>query len=225
MRIRKKKHLAERLEGVKEILLVAKRDIPNVKLANLDKCYIDFNELFSNDNPVNLEIGCGKAGFILECAKKNPNENYLAVELLENIIVMGAEKCLKDQVKNVRFFNCGAEYLPRYIKDGSISTIYLNFSPPFPGDRYENRRLTCDRLMAFYLRMLINGGEIELKTDDKEFFEYSFNQMTKFDLDVVDLTEKLACGNVFSVETEYEKKFKQDNMRIYYFKAKRKHSN
>ncbi|MBR2870353.1 MAG: tRNA (guanosine(46)-N7)-methyltransferase TrmB [Clostridia bacterium] len=225
MRIRRKKHLKERLNNVSDILFVADFDIPNSNLAILDKKYFDFEAMYGNTNSVCLEIGCGKGLFACESGRLNPNKNYLAVELLDNIIVMACERCKDYKISNVRFFNCGAEYLPRYIKDGSISTIYLNFSPPFPGDRYENRRLTCDRLMAFYLRMLINGGEIELKTDDKEFFEYSFNQMIKFDLDVVDLTEKLACGNVFSVETEYEKKFKQDNMRIYYFKTKRKHSN
>lgn len=220
MRIRKKKHLAERLEGVREILLVAKRDIPNVKLANLDKCYMDFNELFSNDNPVNLEIGCGKAGFIIECAKKNPNENYLAVELLENIIVMGAEKCLKDQVKNVRFFNCGAEYLPRYIKPNSISKIFLNFSPPYPAGTYENRRLTKTELILDYRDYLNDGGEILQKTDDKDFFEYSFNQFKANGFIVNDISNDIESGRIENIQTEYEKKFRKLNMPIYALSAK-----
>ena len=145
--------------------------------------------------------------------------NYIAVELLNNIIVMACERCKEYKVNNLRFFNCGAEYLPRYIKDGSIKGIYLNFSPPFPGKRYENRRLTCDRLMEFYVKMLSDNGFIEFKTDDKEFFDYSYSQMQNFGLKVVDLSDKLKNGKVTSVETEYEIKFKQNDMPIYYFRA------
>ena len=219
MRIRKKKHLAERLEKVKEILLVAKRDIPNIKLANLDKCYFDYHSIFGNENPVNLEIGCGKAGFIMECAKRNPNENFLAVELLENIIVMGAEKTILEEIKNIRFFNCGAEYLPRYIKPNSIKGIYLNFSPPYPAGTYENRRLTKDSLIKEYKDYLISGGEVLQKTDDKDFFIYSFNQFEKFGFNVKDISSEINEGKRENIQTEYEKKFRQLGMPIYALSA------
>ena len=219
MRIRRKKHLEERKNNVKDVLFVADYDIPNSNLAILDKRYFDFSKIFGNDNQVCLEIGCGKGGFAVESAKQNLQKNYLAVELLDNIIVMACEKCKKEGVKNLRFFNCGAEYLPRYIKDKSISKIYLNFSPPFPGDRYENRRLTCDRLMGFYIQMLNDFGEIELKTDDKEFFEYSFSQMQKFGLKTINLTKELSLNPCLSVPTEYELKFRAQGLKIYYLKA------
>ena len=144
----------------------------------------------------------------------------MAVEMLDNIIVMACERCKLYGVENVRFFNCSADYLPRYIKDHSIEKIFLNFSPPFPGDRYENRRLTCDRLLSYYKDMLTEDGVIELKTDDKEFFDYSFNQMLKFGFKCEDLTESLERGDVENVQTEYEKKFMEQNMKIYYFVAK-----
>lgn len=221
MRIRRKKHLKERLESVKDILFIADFDIPNALEAINDKRYFEFKQIFSNDNPVCLEIGCGKGLFVCEMAKKNPNINYVAVELLDNIIVMACERCKEYNLTNVRFFNSGADYLPRYIKNESIQTIYLNFSPPFPGDRYENRRLTCDRLIKYYVDMLTNNGTIELKTDDKEFFDYSLNQMKKYGFKVDDCTNLLALGEIQNVETEYEKKFKSNLMPIYFFKAKK----
>ncbi len=220
MRIRRKKHLDERIKNVSDILYVADFDIPNSNEANKDKRYIDFASDFGNDNPLNLEIGCGKGLFSCEMAKRFPNENFIAVELLNNIIVMACERCKQYKVTNLRFFNSGAEYLPRYIKDNTISKIFLNFSPPFPGDRYENRRLTCDRLMGFYYKMLKDDGEIRLKTDDKEFFEYSQGQMTKFGLTVKKCTE-LLDNNIDNVQTEYEIKFRAQNMPIYYFIAKK----
>ena len=81
MRIRRKKHLGERLKKVSDYLLVADRDIPNVNLAIKDTKYIDFRELFGNSNPVYLEVGCGKGGFIIDYASRNKDVNFLAVEL------------------------------------------------------------------------------------------------------------------------------------------------
>jgi tRNA (guanine-N7-)-methyltransferase len=157
MRIRRKKHLKERLEQVKEYVIVADRDIVNVKKAIEDKKFFNYQTMFGNENPVELEVGCGKGGFICQKASLYPNINYIAVELLENILVMAAESAKKNNLYNVKFFNSGAEYLPRYIVPNSISKIYLNFSPPYPQDSYENRRLTCDRNVKNYKDFL--GGE------------------------------------------------------------------
>ena len=219
MRIRKKKHLEERIEKVKDIVLVALHDIANIRLANEDKRYIDFTALFGNDNPVGLEVGCGKAGFITECAKRHKDKNFFAVELLQNIIVMGAEKVKNEKVENVRFFNSGAEYLPRYIKPCSIETIYLNFSPPFPAGTYENRRLTKDSLIEAYKDFLIPNGVVLQKTDDKDFFDYSFSQFQKFGFTVEDISQKIDSGEIENIQTEYESKFRAKNMPIYALKA------
>ena len=222
MRIRKKKHLEERIEKVKDIVLVALHDIANIRVANQDKKYIDFVSLFGNENPVSLEVGCGKAGFITECAKKFPLDNFFAVELLQNIIVMGAEKVKKEKVKNVRFFNCGAEYLPRYIKPSSIKTIYLNFSPPYPAGTYENRRLTKDSLIEAYKDFLMTNGVVLQKTDDKDFFDYSFEKFKEFGFEVQDVSKDIDDGKLENVMTEYETKFRSQGMPIYALIAKKK---
>jgi tRNA (guanine-N7-)-methyltransferase len=195
--------------------------VQNVKIANQDKCYLDFTDIFGNENPVNLEIGCGKAGFIIECAKKFPHENFLAVELLENIIVMGAEKVLKEGIKNVKFFNCGADYLPRYIMSNSIKRLFLNFSPPYPARTYENRRLTKDALIIDYKEYLTEDGEVLQKTDDKDFFDYSFNQFVKFGFAVDDVSQEINSGKRDNIETEYERKFRKQNLPIYALVAKK----
>ncbi len=222
MRIRRKKHLKERLCGIKELVIVPPRDILNVKEAVKSKRYFNYSEIFSNNNPVELEIGCGKGGFIIEKARLNPNLNFLAVELLENIIVMAGEDAKEKGVTNLRFVNSGAEYLPRYIKDNSINNIYLNFSPPYPNDGYENRRLTADAKVEAYKDFLVDGGSVYQKTDDKEFFEYSFRQFKKYGFIVTDLTESLANSEIDNIETEYESKFRAKSMPIYALKAQMK---
>ena len=203
MRIRRKKHLEERLENVKDLLIVPDRDIVNVKLAVENKKFYDFKSIFNNDNPIELEIGCGKGGFITQKALKNPNVNFVAVEMLENIIVMACELAKKNGLNNIRFINSGAEYLPRYIKEKSISNIYLNFSPPFPKIGSESHRLTSDNFVKTYKTFLVSGGKIYQKTDDREFFEYSFNKFIEHGFDVKEISDKILNNQVENVETEY----------------------
>ncbi len=213
MRMRRKKHLDERLDAVKDFVIVADKKYTNINIAIQNKCYIDYFSVFNNNNPVNLEIGCGKGGFVAEQAKLKVLENFIAVELLENIIVLAIENASKNEVKNVRFINSGAEYLPRYISDGSINNIYLNFSPPYPENRHENRRLTNDKNVSNYLSFLREGGSVFQRTDDKQFFEYSLEKFTNAGFIVKDVSkEPLKDGYVF---TEYEKKFSELDMPIY----------
>ena len=221
MRIRRKKHLEERLELVKDYLIVPNRDIVNVTEAVKNKKYFNFCDIFKNSNPTEMEIGCGKGGFIVELAKKNPNVNYIAVELLENIIVMAAERAKAEGLTNVKFVNTGAEYLPRYIKDGSISNIYLNFSPPYPKDGYESRRLTCDRFVRSYKQFLPVGGCVFQKTDDQPFFTYSFGKFKEHGFLVIDNSADVNSGKIFNVQTEYERKFRALGMCVYSLKAER----
>lgn len=215
MRIRRKKHLKERIEKILDYVIVPPRDIVNVLEAIKDKRYFDYQDMFGNDNPVEMEIGCGKGGFVTEMAKLNPNKNFIAVELLDNIIVMAGELAKKQGLKNVKFVNSGAEYLPRYIMESSIDNIYLNFSPPYPSDAYENRRLTCDPRIESYKAFLKANGSIYQKTDDKDFFEYSFNQFVKHGFVVENVSEKIEKGEMANVQTEYEKKFREQGMPIY----------
>ena len=80
MRMRKKKHLEERLENCGDYIFFMEREDKNFQTSVLKKEYIDAEKIFGNKNPVHLEIGCGKGGFVCEIAAKNPNINFLAVE-------------------------------------------------------------------------------------------------------------------------------------------------
>ncbi len=215
MRIRRKKHLEKRLENVKDILIVPEKDIVNVKIAIENKAYFDFFSIFGNDNPVELEIGCGKGSFIVQKALKNPNNNYIAVEMLENIIVMACELAKQNGLKNIRFINSGAEYLPRYIKPNSINNIYLNFSPPFPKIGNESHRLTSDGFVSAYKTYLTNGGHVYQKTDDRDFFDYSFNKFSEHGFLVSDITNDILNNKIDNIETEYEKMFKKKGVHAF----------
>lgn len=211
MRIRRKKFLKERLEKVSKRLAVIDKEVINVNDALRDKKYLDLKGVFNNDNPLCLDIGCGKGGFVCEIAKKNNDINYLGIEMMENIILLAAEKAEADGLNNLAFINTGAEYLPRYLQDKSVSEIYLNFSPPYPQNGHENRRLTNDRFLSVYKSLLADGGKIFIRTDDKNFFDYSCEKMKDNGFKVL-----IKNDNPNGIFTEYEKKFLEKGLKIYY---------
>lgn len=219
MRMRKKKHLEERLEKCDNIIVLYSDD-SNFKTAIEKKEFIDTQELFGNDNPVVLEIGCGKGNFACELAKRNPDINVLALEKSANVLVIACEKAMRDNIKNVKFIHSGAEYLEKYIKPESIERIYLNFSCPYPKRAYENRRLTNVRFLKSYDVLLKKGAEIHQKTDNMHFFEYSIEQFTEYGFKLKNISLDLHNSDFEgNIETEYEHKFASIGMPIYRLEA------
>ena len=220
MRMRKKKYLEKRLEECGDYLIQMQTEDKNFITALQNKTYLNFSELFGNDNPVHLEIGCGKGQFACEIAKRNPNINYLAVEKSANVIVVAAEAANAQGIPNVRFLKGGAEYLPCFIPDGSVERIYLNFSCPYPKNRYANHRLTHRNFLAIYRALMTENAEIHQKTDNKHFFEFSIEQLSEngFTLKNIslDLHNSDFEGNIV---TEYEKRFSDLGQPIYRLEA------
>ena len=220
MRMRRKKYLDERLVACEGYLLTLISEDKNFETAKENKNYLDFSLLFGNDNPVFLEIGCGKGQFACEIAKQNPNANYLAVEKVGNVIVAAAEHARDEAIPNVRFLKCGAEYLECFIPEDSISGIYLNFSCPFPKKAYTTHRLTNERFLNIYKNIMKSGAEIHQKTDNMHFFEYSIEEFTKCGFALknisLDLHNSDFEGNIV---TEYESKFVAEGLPIYRLEA------
>lgn len=219
MRMRRKKNLEQRLENCGDYIFYMDREEKNFALKD-KKNIIDFNKMFGNSNPVELEIGCGKGQFAREIAKRNPQINYLAVEKSSNVIVEAAEKAIKEDIKNLRFARGGAEYLDCFIAENSIKNIYLNFSCPYPKNSYAPHRLTHINFLEIYKKILDSNGAIFQKTDNMHFFEFSLEQfsMGGFKLRNIslDLHNSEFSGNIV---TEYEEKFSSQGFPIYRLEA------
>ncbi len=216
MRMHRKDNLEERLSACADIMTAADLSEKNMKKAAQIKDYIDFEKSFGNNSPVHLEIGCGKGAFAVGMARLHPDINFIAVERVSNVIVTACESARAAGLKNLRFINCPAEVLPKYIRDGSASRIYLNFSDPLPKLGYSAQRLTHPRLLAIYRDMLEAGGEIWQKTDNLPFFEFSLRSYAEAGFEVTEVCRDLAAhpfdGNVI---TEHEAKFMADGRKIY----------
>lgn len=220
MRMRKKKYLDERLEQVQDILYTSDFEDRNFNTAIEKKEYLDLEGWFGNNNPLFLEIGCGKGKFACEYAAAHPEINLLAVEKSGNVIVEACETAKKMGLNNVKFIKCSAEYLEKYLKADSVDRIFLNFSCPFPKAAYATHRLTHTRFLEIYKRLMKKGAQIHQKTDNMHFFEFSLEHLSGagfcFQNVSLDLHNSDFEGNI---ETEYEHKFASLGQPIYRLEA------
>ena len=169
-----------------------------------------WNEIFGNDNPVYIEIGMGKGQFIMELARTNPDKNYVGIEKYSSVLVRALEKQDEEQLPNIYFIRMEAEYIADVFAENEVAGIYLNFSDPWPKDRHAKRRLTSVQFLERYDKILAPSGHIVFKTDNRELFDFSLEQVElakkwkllnhTFDLH----NSPYAEGNVM---TEYETKF------------------
>ena len=208
MRARRKKNLDTRANLASDIIVLSKTsDVLGLPEEERYEVFTP-SEMFNNDNPVELEIGCGKGRFICEKARLNPNVNYVGVEIQLNVIITGAEKIVESGLKNVKLFNVGAEILKYTLPEKSISKLYLNFSCPYPKKQYENHRLTYKSFLEIYKYLLKDGAEIHFKTDNDDFFEYSVSSFLENGFEITYQTRDLHATNPKdNVLTEYEQKF------------------
>ena len=207
MRLRYKKNLDERADACSNYFI--DRTCPDSAVDAINNPnYVDFKTLFNNDNPVVLEIGCGKGKFAIEYAQKHPDQNVIAVERLTNVAVSGAEKAQQLNIPNLKFLVQNAEFLPHFLPNGSISKIFLNFSCPFPKYHYRNRRLTHPKFLAFYADLLTKDGVVEQKTDNLPFFEFSIESFKEMGWEITYLTYDLYSQVLTdNIQTEYERRF------------------
>lgn len=216
MRMHKKGNLEQRLLNCKDILTTADLADKNMKRSAQVKEYLDFEGIFKNNNPVHLEIGCGKGKFVCEKAKLEKNINFVACEKISNVIIDALERTVKEQIGNVYFLNCAAEVLPKYFKPHTAEVIYLNFSNPLPKEGYKKQRLTYKTFLEIYREILTDNGKIIQKTDDKDFYLFSLESYRQAGYKIKEFTEDLANNPAEGdIETEHERLFKSQGKNIY----------
>ena len=182
-----------------------------------------WKEIFANDNPVYLEIGCGKGKFITERAAAFPGMNFVAVEGQSNVVLRALEKAENSGLDNLRIFIDYVDDLTEYFSEGELSGIYLNFSDPWPKARHFKRRLTYRKRLENYAKVLQPGGFIEFKTDNDGLFEFTLEEIEAAGLKVEEETRDLHAANFESrfFTTEYEDRFSGTGKNINYVRFRK----
>ena len=166
-------------------------------------------QIFGNNNPIFIEVGMGKGQFITSLAALHPEINYIGIEKYSSVLIRAIEKQEELQLPNLKFLRFDAEYLPDIFAPGEIAHIYLNFSDPWPKDRHAKRRLTSTRFLKRYNNILTPEGRVMFKTDNKDLFDFSLEQVEEAGWILENHTYDLHHSeyNEGNVMTEYEEKF------------------
>ena len=207
------------------------RNIPGAKDAITESPYVVQNpaeckgkweQVFTQEQPIHIEVGMGKGRFLMDMAKLHPEINYIGIEMYDSVLLRALQK--REKLDNLKFMCVDARLLPEIFEKGEIQRIYLNFSDPWPKARHAKRRLTSREFLARYSQILPDGAVVEFKTDNKGLFEFSLEEVNEsegwellahtFDLHH---QEDMMEGNVM---TEYEEKFSSRGMPIYRLEAR-----
>ena len=177
-----------------------------------------WQNVFPNKQPIHLEIGMGKGQFLIEMAKKYPKINFIGIEKYDSVLVRAIEKVQKEEIPNLFFLCVDAKEISNVFAK-EITTLYLNFSDPWPKTRHAKRRLTSPDFLNVYDNIFVNKKEIIQKTDNPLLFTYSLEELSKHGYVLEKISLDLAKEKIANVKTEYEEKFTELGYPIYYVHA------
>lgn len=179
-------------------------------------------DFFNNNNPIVLELGCGKGEYTVGLARQNPQMNFIGIDIKGARMWRGAKTALDEGMKNVGFVRTRIDLINSFFAQAEISEVWITFPDPQPKKHY--KRLTSTRFLGYYQKFLKNNGIIHLKTDSKELHDYTkaLVELNKLETEVC--TDNLYDSNfvdqTLSIKTFYEQQFLQKGKPITYIKFK-----
>ncbi|MAZ01025.1 MAG: tRNA (guanosine(46)-N7)-methyltransferase TrmB [Flavobacteriales bacterium] len=178
-------------------------------------------DIFKNNNPIVLELACGKGEYTIGLAKKNPNKNYIGIDIKGERIWKGAKDAIDLNLDNVRFLRTRIEHLNLVFSENEVSEIWITFPDPFLKKSKSRKRLTSLRFLEIYKQILSKKSFIHLKTDSQELYEYTLDVLVKNKLRILenlnDITKNKKIRDL-DIKTYYEKKFNLMGKSITYIK-------
>lgn len=194
---------------------------PQYVVTEPEKLRGKWQERFGNENPIFIEIGMGKGRFIIEMAKKHPENNYIGFEIQTVAVGMALKKQLEAKLPNLQLVSANGAGLQEFFEENEVQGVFLNFSDPWPKKRQEKRRLTYKTFLEQYKYVMKEDGHLEFKTDNRGLFEYSLASMNNFGMifDQVWLDLHDTPDVEDNVMTEYEEKFSKKGQPIFKLEA------
>ena len=217
MRLRKKPWARPELEAC------------NFFIVNPSEYKGNWRESFNNNNPIYLELGCGKGTFVAVHGSENPNINYVAIDIKDEVLVLAKrniEKAYNEKELEINNLKLMAQEIflinDVFSKEDIVDRIYINFCNPWPKERHKKRRLTYPTQLEKYKEFLSKDGKIYFKTDDDELFEESLVYFKESGFEVEYITYDLHNSDfVGNVRTEHENMFSEQGIKIKFLIAKR----
>ncbi len=188
---------------------------------------------FKKEQPLVLEIGCGKGGFAGQYGLQNPDKNIIALDIKIDMLGVGRRTIVRlfeeagkspDEIDNLLLVNYNVEQLDKIILPGDkIERLFINFCNPWPRAKHKKRRLTYYKKLEMYKRFLQPEAEIRFKTDDDELFEESLEYFAQTGYEITYLTRDLhASGFEENIETEHERMFTEEGKTIKFLIARQR---
>ena len=184
-----------------------------------------WNQLyFNNENPIVIELGCGNGEYTVGLAEKDPDRNYIGIDVKGDRIHVGSSYAMENNLDNVGFLRTSVHQLENFFEENEVAEIWITFPDPRPKDREERRRLTYPRFMDIYRKILSEDGVVKLKTDNTGFFEYTLDLLQQGIVKnkalsyTKDLDNSKMNEEHFGIETKYERIWKERGSRIKYLK-------
>jgi tRNA (guanine-N7-)-methyltransferase len=176
--------------------------------------------VFKNDNPVILELGCGKGEYTVGLASKFHENNYIGIDIKGARIWRGSKTALENEINNAAFLRTRIEFINSFFSNDEVEEIWITFPDPHPKRRNSSKRLTSPFFLNSYRPFLKNKGIVHLKTDNKDLYDYTCDVIKHNDLEIVVSTDDLYSGliqnEIHSIRTHYENIFLKERIKICY---------
>lgn len=178
------------------------------------------DEIFENENPIVLELACGKAEYTIYLAENNTDRNYIGIDLKGNRIWKGAKYALNQGMKHVRFLRMLIDHLKDYFEPGEVDEIWITFPDPHPRGSRARQRLTSPKFLEIYRNVLKPGGLIHLKTDSDLLYNFTLEIIDEENCKIIkkvdDIYKEEPNNEVLTHKTFYEKKHLEAGKTIHY---------
>ena len=179
-----------------------------------------WHTFFKNNNPITLELACGKGEYSVNLGREHKDNNYIGVDIKGNRIYTGAKAALTEGLSNVGFLRIGIGQITSYFAPCEVDNIWIIFPDPFLRKGKAKNRLTHERFLALYQQILKPGARINLKTDSKELYDFTqevvAEQKCIIHENIADIYGKGLATGPLAIQTFYEKMHLLDNRTIYY---------
>lgn len=169
--------------------------------------------VFKNENPIVLELGCGKGEYTIGLAEKNPHKNYIGVDIKGNRIWTGASQALAKKLNNVAFIRTKIDFIDYCFAEAEVSEIWITFPDPQPQKARARQRLTNPMFINRYKTILKKDGLVHLKTDSTSMYEYTLEVIKEQGYKLLFSTNNLYANcpedrqELINIKTHYEKLF------------------